>query len=109
MNLFKVPTLETERLRLRPFRRVRSESLASRARALHPLVLDFEVGPERPADDLGLGAAFFLRPRFKQAGLVLVEVAHLPDEPGSGEGLPGSFRLLALRHARKDTGFGCLL
>ena len=74
-----------------------------------PLVFDPEVGPERPPDDLGLGAAFLLRPRFKQAGLVLVEVAHLPDEPGSGEGLPGSFRLLALRHARKDTGFRCLL
>ena len=72
------------------------------------LVLDSEVGAERPPDNLGLGAALFLRPRFEQAGLVLVEVAHLPDEPGSGEGLPGSFRLLALRHVRKDTGFGCI-
>lgn len=53
------------------------------------LVLDPEIGPERPADDLRLGASFPIRPLFERGRLVLVEVAHLPDEAAAGEGLAG--------------------
>lgn len=63
------------------------------------LVLDPEIGPEGPADNLRLGASFLIRPLFERGRLVLVEVAHLPDEAAAGEGLPGSLRFrLSGRH-----------
>jgi hypothetical protein len=74
----------------------RRVSLRRRSRSS---VLDPEIGPERPADDLRLGASFPIRPPFERLRLVLVEVAHLPNEAAAGEGLPGTPRFrLSGRH-----------
>ena len=68
------------------------------------LILDPEIGPERPPDDLGLGAAVLLRTSFERFRFVLMQIAHLPDETAAGEGLPGSSRCrFALWHGREHS------
>jgi hypothetical protein len=44
------------------------------------LVLDPQIGPERPPDDLGLGRALLLGPLIEGSRLVLMDVTHLADE-----------------------------
>lgn len=85
-------------------------STLNRKKSDRLLVLDPEVGPERPPDHLGLGAPVLLRPSFERLRLVLVEVAHLPNEAAAGERFPGrSWCRLALRHGGDDSAFRCLV
>lgn len=53
----------------------------------HNLVLDSQICPERPSDDLGLGGALLLGPLVERPSLVLVDVAHLTDEVRPGKPL----------------------